>query len=112
MSDPVALLPGRWLTRAGELDRYSSAAAEAHRQCAAELREAREAREREVLTLKEAARESGYAERTLRQKLSEGAIPNAGRKHAPRILRSDLPKRSRGKGNGWDASEHVRGIVQ
>jgi hypothetical protein len=45
----------------------------------------------ESLTLEEAARESGYTSDHLGKLLRSGTIPNAGRKNAPRILRSHLP---------------------
>ena len=45
----------------------------------------------EALTLEEAARESGYTPDHLGRLLRSGAIPNAGRKNAPRILRRHLP---------------------
>lgn len=45
----------------------------------------------EVLTLRQAAEESGYSEDRLGKLISKGEIPNAGRKHAPRLRRADLP---------------------
>lgn len=45
----------------------------------------------EPLTVAEAAQESGYSERRLRELLSEGRLANAGRSGAPRIRRQDLP---------------------
>jgi hypothetical protein len=47
----------------------------------------------EALTLEEAARESGYTSDHLGKLLRVGAIPNAGRKNAPRILRRHLPRK-------------------
>lgn len=55
----------------------------------------------EELSLEQAAQESGMAYDTLQRKLSRGDLPNAGRRGAPRILRSDLhgsPSPSRGSG--------------
>jgi len=48
-----------------------------------------------TLTLEEAARESGYSADHLGRLVRDGRIPNAGRHHAPRIRRADLPKRPR-----------------
>lgn len=45
----------------------------------------------EPLTVAEAASESGYSERRLRELLSKGTLPNAGRAGGPRIHRKDLP---------------------
>lgn len=47
----------------------------------------------EVLTLTEAAKESGYSADHLGRLVAAGTIPNAGRKHAPGIRRRDLPAR-------------------
>ena len=45
------------------------------------------------LTLDEAHRESGYSKDHLALLLSQGRIPNAGKRGAPRIFRRDLPKK-------------------
>lgn len=45
------------------------------------------------LTLTAAAAISGYSTEHLGRLLRDGTIPNAGRKHSPRIRRSDLPIR-------------------
>lgn len=84
-------LPESWRSRAAELERYSPPAAEAFRAAADELEEALRERAGERLTLQEAAEESGYSTRRLRELLAEGTIPQAGRKGAPRIRRGDLP---------------------
>ncbi len=47
--------------------------------------------EEETLTLTHAARESGYSAGHLGRLVRDGTIPNAGRPHAPRIRRADLP---------------------
>ena len=109
----ISDFPGIWRLEAQRLrDRYGleelARLTESH---AAELEAAiREAGEEE-LTLSAASQESDYAARTLREKLSKGEIPNAGRKHAPRIKRADLPRRARAAAEGWDPAEHVRSIV-
>lgn len=103
-------LPPAWRARAAELEPFASGAAAAFRQAADELEEAIRQAEDAELTLAEASRESGLAQRTLRLKVASGVIPNAGRKGAPRIRRRDLPRRA-GSGGGWDADSHVRAIV-
>lgn len=47
----------------------------------------------ETLTLADAARESGYSGEHLRHLIASGQLANAGRKHAPRVRRSDLPRK-------------------
>jgi len=46
------------------------------------------------LTLGNAARESGYSADYLGRLVREGRIPNAGRPNAPKIRRSDLPRKA------------------
>ncbi len=46
-----------------------------------------------VLTLHAAERESGYSADHLGRLVREGRMPNAGRPHAPRIRRRDLPRK-------------------
>jgi hypothetical protein len=53
----------------------------------AALRDERE----QPLTLGQAAAESGYSEDHLGRELRLGRVPNAGKRHAPRIRRADLP---------------------
>lgn len=47
----------------------------------------------DALTLEEAARESGYSVDHLRHLIADGQLANAGRKHAPRLRRVDLPRK-------------------
>ena len=47
----------------------------------------------EELDLQQAATESGYPVNTLGRMVREGRIENAGRKNAPRIKRSDVPRK-------------------
>ncbi len=46
------------------------------------------------LTLAEASAESGLSRDHLSRLIREGKIPNAGRRHAPRIARADLPRKA------------------
>ncbi len=106
-------LSGAWRTRADELERFAPPAAAAFRLAADELEEALEIAGDEELTLADAAAESGYAARTLRDHLARGLIPNAGEKHRPRIRRKDLPRRAApaGASDGFDPDKHIAGIV-
>lgn len=73
----------------------------------------------ESLTLEEAARESGYSPDHLGKLLRSGIIPNAGRKNAPRILRTHLPlkpsalRKARGEGQlaGATPGQIARAVV-
>ncbi|UCG86674.1 MAG: hypothetical protein JSW71_22715 [Gemmatimonadota bacterium] len=48
----------------------------------------------ETLSLSNAARESGYSVDYLGRLVREGQIPNAGRPNAPKVRRSDLPRKA------------------
>jgi hypothetical protein len=87
-------LPAAWRARASELRRYAPPAAEAYLCAAQELEEAIRAAQDEQLTLQEAALESGYSVRRLRELVADGSIPQAGEKGRPRIRRGDLPRRA------------------
>lgn len=52
-----------------------------------------EAYGQELLTLSEAAEESGYSQDHLRRLIREGKLTNAGRHHAPLVRRADLPRK-------------------
>lgn len=69
----------------------------------------------DALTLREAAGESGYSPDHLSRLVREGRLPNVGRKHAPRVLRSDLPRRlkakvANGKVDAYDAAADARSL--
>jgi hypothetical protein len=103
-----AELPAAWRTRAELFGRHGAATAAACcRELAAELEGALVAAGDETLTLAEAARESGYSDRRLRELLADGSITNAGRKGAPRVRRADLPRKARPAetANGYNAQE-------
>ena len=85
-------LPAAWRTRADELERFgATAGAVAFREAALQLETALRDAAAEVLTLAEASLRSGLSVDRLRHKIVAGEIPNAGRKHAPRIRAGDLP---------------------
>ena len=47
-----------------------------------------------TLSLAAASAESGYSRDHLARMIRRGAVPNAGRHHAPRIRRIDLPRKA------------------
>jgi hypothetical protein len=73
----------------------------------------------EILTLDQAAGECGYTRDHLGRLVREGGLPNAGRPHAPRLRRADLPRkasdlrspRSRPQLVGADPEQIARSIV-
>jgi hypothetical protein len=90
-------LAASWRVSAAELRRYGAEAQALTLESAADdvlvaLARADDA----VLTLGEAARESGYSAEHLGRLLREGRLPNAGRRGRPRIRAADLPRRARG----------------
>lgn len=105
-------LAERWTKEAAILRAYgkedAAQAAELH---AEQLRSAVRRAEDEALTLAEAAKESGYSRRRLRELVAEGKMPNAGRKNAPRIRRGDLPRKAGGGRDEFDAAAEARAIL-
>lgn len=84
-----------WRASAEQLRRYGGpgGAATALDRCADELERAIAASDAELLTLGEASTLSGYSRDALRRMVREGKLANAGRRHAPRILRGQLPRK-------------------
>jgi hypothetical protein len=93
---PLESLLAEWRADADRMRRYGHEATatvcELH---ARQVEAAMAAMEAEALTLVEAAEESGLSADHLGRLLRTGAIPNAGRKGAPRIRRGDLPRSPR-----------------
>jgi len=90
----LADLSASWRRLAATLHPYAPAAALAYEQAADELDVALDAQRTALLTLGEAARESGFSADHLGRLVRQGLIPNAGRPRAPRIRRADLPRRA------------------
>ena len=85
-------LPAEWRTQAERLREYGAdAQAKAVDRCANRLEEALGQEGDALLTLPEAAEESGYSSDHLGRLVREDKIPNAGRPGAPLIARRDLP---------------------
>jgi hypothetical protein len=89
----IAQLPGRWREKAGALRPYAESAARAFERAATELEQALDSIHHEVLTLSQAAKDSGYTVEHLGRLVRDEKIPNAGKKGSPRIRRCDLPRR-------------------
>ena len=88
-------LAQEWLTRAEIFREHAEdPVAIAYERCAHGLEEVLAAEGDEVLTLQQAAAESGYSADHLGRLVREGKIPNAGRPNAPRIARRKLLSKS------------------
>ncbi|MFL5580924.1 MAG: hypothetical protein ACJ8AO_11160, partial [Gemmatimonadaceae bacterium] len=87
-------LPRAWRERAAQLRRYAPEVANALDDAAGELEAAIGEDDARELTLAEAAAESGYSAEHLRKLVATGQLANAGRHHAPRIRRGDLPRKA------------------
>jgi hypothetical protein len=97
-------LPALWRERAETLRAYGDpTSARLWNIAADELERALELFAAETLTVTEAARESGYTADHIGSLVKRGKIPNAGRTHAPRIRRSDLPAKKKPGGRGRPA---------
>ena len=106
-------LAGKWLEEAETLERYrDERGASLCRMHAAEVRASLANQESEVLTLAQASGESGYSKDHLRHLISDGTIPDAGRKNAPRIIRRDLPvKPGKPSSGGFDPDKEAQKIA-
>ena len=87
-------LPSQWREAANEIRVHNAGSAAAFELCAVQLEEGLKTAENDVLTLADAARESGYHADSLRHMVASGQLPNAGKRGSPRIRRGDLPRRA------------------
>ena len=91
----ISQLAGRWRNEARLFHhRGADVQATALESCAADLEQEALLFSSETMTLRVAEAESGYSYSALEKKVREGTIPNAGKSGAPRIRRSDLPKKA------------------
>jgi hypothetical protein len=91
-----AYLPAEWRQKADRLRRYSASAANAWDDAATELEAALAKWESELLSIRQAAVESGYSEDHLRTLVRDGALPDSrpnGSRGEMRIRRCDLPRK-------------------
>ena len=86
-------LPQAWRARAESLRDWGGSvdAARLWERAATELDQALASAGNDTLTLKEAAKLTGLTAGHLGDLVRAGRLANAGRKHAPRVRRSDLP---------------------
>lgn len=94
--EQVALheLVERWRTDARTLKGWGALGhAQALERAATELEAVLTSAADEPLTLRAAARESGFSADHLGRLVRSGVLPNHGRLNAPRIRRGDLPRR-------------------
>ncbi len=107
-------LPGIWCDRAAQLRRWGAEGpARAFEEAAAELEAALRAAADEALTLAEAAAESGYSERRLRELIHDGELPQAGQRGRPRVRRADLPRKSgRRSAGAYDPVADARELLR
>jgi len=115
LSPSLASLAAQWLERAAHLRAYGAEGqALTLEHASAELRGALATADAESLTLEQAAAESGFSADHLRHLVASGALPNAGRKGAPRIARGALPKKP-GKAApraAYDADEDALALMR
>lgn len=105
-------LAERWREEAQLLEKYGDVVgAKACALHATELEAAMTEAENEELTLEQAANESGYSERRLREMIASGQLPNAGKKGAPRLRRGELPRRPGKPVAAYDASADARALL-
>lgn len=99
-------LPALWRARAETLSTYGDPnSARLWNIAATELERAMESSAAETLTVADASRISGYSAAYLGSLIKDGKIPNAGKHHAPRIRRQDLPPKKQPGGRGRPANQ-------
>ena len=109
---PLESLAERWLSVAETLEgAFDERGADLFRLHAAELREALREAADEVLTLSEAAAESGYSESRLRHLIADGTIPQAGERGRPRVRRGDLPSKPKKSESVTDLEQEANAIL-
>lgn len=83
----------RWERRAEEYSRIGvvAEAAKVVLELLSDFGATRDLAEAELLTLRQAAKQSGYSEDHIGRLVREGKIPNSGRRGAPRIRVGDVP---------------------
>lgn len=84
-------LVDRWRLLADGVREMAPHAAAAYERAARELTAALDARDADLLTLAQAARETGYSADHLARLVRERRLTNHGRHGAPRVRRGDLP---------------------
>ena len=91
-SDPFVI---RWSDRAEAMARLGALVSGAAliAEILADYESANAGRSDEILTLAQAAEESGYSTDHLRLLIRQAKIPNAGRRQAPRLRRRDIPRK-------------------
>lgn len=88
-------LPALWREQATELRSWGAEPQATLLDRVADELDAAFARQNDkTVTLTEAARFSGYHPDSLGRLVRDGDIPNAGRKHAPRVRLGDLPRKA------------------
>lgn len=104
----IGRLTTTWRSRASMFDRHGAIeAARAYTIVAQELEDSlREFLDQE-LTLTEAAAASGCSVDTIGRMIREGRVENVGRKHAPRVRRSDLLHKRRPLRDSTDSTTLV-----
>lgn len=93
--DPMNQVPARLLERAADVERFSAPAAAAFREAAEMVETALRDAAGERLNLTAAARVSGYSADHLSRLIAQGKLRNVGRKHAPLVMRGELPMKPR-----------------
>ena len=94
-ADDVEGLPARWRELASLLETWGAVGpATAMKRCSDELEQSLRQTGDALLTLAQAARESGYTSDHLGRRIRNGQLKNYGRRNAPRVRASELPKKA------------------
>lgn len=114
-SSALGDLPAAWRERAEDLKRWGAAGpACALERAAEELERVLDAESETLLTLTEAVARTGYSRDHIGRLIRTGAVPNAGRKNAPKVRLCDLsaikPKLAAPPVHGYDPASDARSL--
>jgi hypothetical protein len=106
---PLDELRRKWRARRDEFARFQATVdgATLCDELLADLDSAQLEHDRETLTLRVAAALSGYTVDHLARLIRLRKLPNAGRKHAPRLNRADVPCKARNDAAGRTADSYT-----
>jgi hypothetical protein len=115
-SSPYHALISKWKKDADELRHryFDERGAQLFEEHATELAQAVAASDDQLLTLAEAAHESGYSADHLGRLVRTGSLRNHGRRYAPRVRRGELPSKPRRierRAGNIDIGELFRDII-
>ena len=89
----MSKLPAQWRNRATEIEPYAPPVALALRTCADELEKHEQEGDGELISVAQAAIETGWSVDGIGGMIADGRVPNHGTKRRPKVRRGDIPRK-------------------